>query len=102
MQLLSDESASEQIAGVLAKRNSRQRFISATYVNTPSIDRRETSPIHHGGLILTVYGNPPTRLVGEYFTERPSKGTLVLRDFSPALVESFEDGERSEFKPLID
>lgn len=92
--LMSNESSSEQVAGTIAKKASGQRFISATYINTPTTNRRDTSRIHYGGLLLTIFGSPATRLEGEYWTERNSKGSLVFRSYSPVLAGSFEDAAR--------
>lgn len=88
--LLTDESSSDQIAGTITKRWSGHIALVAIYVNTALIHLRDRSPTHGGGLLLTLYTKPSLRLEGEYWTERLSKGSLVLRDYSPVVAESHE------------
>lgn len=97
VRLMSDESSSEQIVGTVRKRPGGRYFISAIYQNTPTIDRRSTSPIHFGAVVLDILGRPPDRLEGEYWTERPSKGRLVLTAQSPTIAESFDEATTIQF-----
>jgi predicted pore-forming effector associated with SMODS systems len=91
VRLHSEESSSEQIAGTLAIRKSTgEHTITWTYMNAPRIDLREHSRPHYGGAVLTVFGDPPARLQGEYWTDRQSKGSLDLRGHSPVIANSFE------------
>jgi uncharacterized membrane protein YbaN (DUF454 family) len=95
--LMSNESSSDQLVGVIRRRPGGRFFLSAIYQNTPLIDRREASPIHFGAMTLDIYGHPPSRLEGEYWTERPSKGKLVLSGHSLRLAESYEDAHKLDF-----
>lgn len=97
LRLFSDESASEQVAGTIDGKASGRRVISAIYLNTPTIDRREVSPIHYGGLVLAIHGSPPRELIGEYWTERKSKGTLTFRSRSADIAETFDEAESFTF-----
>jgi len=90
VRLHTDESSSEQITGTLGTNQSGQRVIASTYMNTPRIEHRERSRPHYGGVVLTVFGDPPTRLEGEYWTDRMSKGSLVFRRYSPQIADSYE------------
>jgi hypothetical protein len=98
VRLMSDESASEQIAGTMRRASSGRWRLAAVYVNTPTIDKRAGSPIHHGSLVLSIYGSPVTRLDGEYWTERPSKGRVAFDAFSPVVAESFREAQSLTFK----
>ena len=96
--LMSNESSSGQLVGAIRRRPGGRFFLSAIYQNTPLIDRRETSPIHFGAMMLDIYGHPPLRLEGEYWTERPSKGKLVLTRHNPTVAESYEDAHSLEYQ----
>jgi hypothetical protein len=98
VRLHSDESSSEQIAGTVATNRSGQRIIASTYVNIPRVGQRERSRPHYGGVILTVFGDPPTRLEGEYWTDRQSKGGLVFRGHSPEIADSYETAKSLSFR----
>lgn len=98
VRLMSGESASEQIAGTMRRASSGRWTLAAVYVNTPTIDRRAGSPIHHGSLVLTIYGSPASRLDGEYWTERPSKGRVAFDASSPVVAESFREAQSLTFK----
>lgn len=88
--LLTDESASEQVAGTISERWPGQLVLTSIYVNTAQIHLRPKSPTHGGGLLLTLYAEPRLRLEGEYWTERLTKGSLDFRDHSSTVAESYE------------
>lgn len=99
VRLMTDESASDQMAGSVQKGPSGNWVISYTYANTPKLGLRKQSPLHLGGAALTIYGEPPTRIEGEYWTDRDSKGTLTMTahasDIAPGFAEAqalFSDG----------
>lgn len=91
VRLMTEESESDQIAGTVYRRASGALAISYTYLNTPSIDRRDASPIHHGGGLLTIHDGAGVRLEGEYWTERATKGMLSFATRSPRVTRSFTD-----------
>jgi hypothetical protein len=91
VRLLTDESASDQMAGSVKKLPSGNWVISYTYTNTPRLERRKGSPPHLGGAALTIFGEPPTRIEGEYWTDRDSKGTLTMTARVAAIAPSFTD-----------
>lgn len=91
VRLMTDESASDQMAGSVQKQPSGNWVIAYTYANTPKLGLRKQSPPHLGGAALAIYGEPPARIEGEYWTDRDSKGTLTLADHVPIIVPSFRD-----------
>lgn len=98
VRLLSDESASDQVAGSLMRPPSGPRVLSAVYVNTPTVSRRDASPMHYGGLVLRVVGTfPVRRLEGEYWTDRQSRGALVFEGRSSKAADSFADAQTLTF-----
>jgi hypothetical protein len=93
VRLITNESSSDQIVGSLRKRPGGRHFVSAIYQNKPRIDRRAGSPIHFGAVMVDILGRPPSRLEGEYWTERESKGILVLTQYSPKIAETYDEAE---------
>ncbi len=91
VRLLTDESESDQIAGTVFRRPSGALAISYTYLNTPEVERREASPIHHGGGLLTVHDGTGLRLEGEYWTERRTKGALSFAEHTERVARSYAD-----------
>lgn len=76
LRLETDESNSELLAGGVVRKADGTYQVSGVYRNTPRLRIRETSPIHHGSLLLEIIGNPPTALRGEYWTDRRTQGEL--------------------------
>src|SRR5467141_2535810 len=70
--LMSDESASEQVAGTITKTLGRHA-VSAVYLNTPTIELRDASRIHYGSLILAIHGTPPRTMTGDGRSESPQE-----------------------------
>jgi hypothetical protein len=91
VRLLTDESASDQMAGSVQKTSSGNWVISYTYANTPKLGLRKASPLHLGGAALTIYGEPPSRIEGEYWTDRDSKGTLTMTAHASAIAPGFAE-----------
>lgn len=94
VRLLTDESVSDQMAGSVEKDPSSGDWsISYTYRNTPKLPLRRKSPQHRGGAFLTILGQPPTRIEGEYWTDRDSKGTLAMDARMPTIAHSFAEAQ---------
>lgn len=89
MRLLTPESTSVLLGGNVTKEVDGVDTVTGVYLNTPDILRRGGSPIHHGGLILQVQGQPATQLEGEYWTDRGTKGSLRFTERSDKLRQSF-------------
>jgi SMODS-associating 2TM, beta-strand rich effector domain len=97
--LVTNESASEQIAGLVTKGESGYPAISYNYRNEPDLKFRENnvSPIHYGGAIIEIVGDPATRLKGRYWTDRSSRGEFTFGQHSPEIAQSFEEAEAMTF-----
>lgn len=93
VRLLTDESSSDAIVASVAKMANGYRAISYTYENTPKIGLRDKSRPHRGGVLLTIYGEPPNRIAGEYWTDRDTKGELNLTARAPDIAQSFEEAQ---------
>ncbi len=71
--------------------------IAGVYTNKPDrLLRGDRSEIHLGGLILKTHGPPhrPKRLTGEYWTDRKTKGRIMLSARVPKVFTRSEEAER--------
>ena len=101
VRLLTNESASDQVVGSVKKDPvSEDWLLSYTYRNTPKLPLRKTSPEHRGGTFLTIFGEPPAHIEGEYWTSRDTKGTLAMDTRVPAVARSFVDAEALFAEPI--
>lgn len=88
--LLTQESVSRSLS---AKFNIEEitgvRELVYTYINQPDVMIRQRSEIHQGTAMLQIIGKPPTKLNGEYWTNRRTTGNMSLTKETTDLVESF-------------
>ena len=94
LRLFTAESNSETLSARVVRCDDGTCNVAAVYRNTPRLQVRERSPLHHGALLLNVQGAHPESLAGQYWTDRLSQGELVLSARSPALAHSFEQATR--------
>jgi hypothetical protein len=101
VRLLTNESSSEQLAGTVTESESGYPAISYNYRNRPDMRYRKdgVSPIHYGGAVLEIVGDPATGLNGEYWTDRNSRGEFKFREQSPRIAQTFEEAESLTFGP---
>jgi hypothetical protein len=93
--LFTKESSSYLVAHKIERHNDGVFQLYGTYQNTPDIMLRgERSEIHYGALVLEVRGDPPKSLVGHYWTDRGSRGSLELSDRTPKIIEGYQEGAR--------
>jgi hypothetical protein len=95
MRLLTSESASRLVADRILLASDGMFRVVGVYANHPKLSIRDRSQIHYGGLLLDVHGLPPQSLEGHYWTDRGSRGTIVLTDRTSALFSRFEDAKRA-------
>lgn len=94
MRLMTKESASELLTGTVV-REGTSVLAAGLYRNTPKLNHRDRSPMHHGGLLLQVQGideKDGLRLEGQYWTDRKTRGTLK---FIERTSKSFDDFDRA-------
>lgn len=87
--LISNESKSKSSLARLVEEDGSW-LVHYLYTNEPQVDLRERSPIHHGSGVLSVVGNPPSRISGTYWTDRNSKGKLALGRRSLKHADDFQ------------
>jgi hypothetical protein len=91
--LFTRESNSYLVAHKIEQQNDGIFQLFGTYQNTPDITLRgNRSEIHYGALVLEVRGEPPKSLVGHYWTDRGTKGSLELTERIPAILSSYQEG----------
>ena len=95
LRMLTRESASVSLVAALEGRGDGVPRITSTYENQPGVLIQDRSRIHHGALLLEVHGTPASRLDGWYWTDRDTKGEVVLEQRSRELFSSFEEAERA-------
>lgn len=92
MQLITKESKSRSIVGVIDDQGDGAHALVSIYRNTPKLRVRERSPIHHGALMLDVSGKPANRLEGFYWTDRKTMGELELHTRYDKLITDHNEG----------
>ncbi len=88
--LFTKESSSFLVAYKIEEQNDGVFQLFGTYQNNPRIELRgEKSEIHYGALMLEIRGTPPESLVGHYWTDRATKGSLELSDRTDEIASAF-------------
>lgn len=99
MHLMTPESESWFVAYSINSAQSGHGYqIAAVYTNKPSIIlRADRSSMHLGSLVIETHGDDevnPGGLVGEYWTDRKTTGSIVLSDRSEKLFTRFDDAQK--------
>lgn len=94
VRLFSAESSSVTLSGSLFSDSANVFTLACTYRNTPTVLRRQRSPISHGGLLLYVRGSPIHQLDGEYWTDRGTVGEMLLTGRSKQQAHDFAQAQR--------
>lgn len=93
IRMFTAESESETIAAKVYCCDDGTFTVAGVYRNTPRLSVRGRSPVHHGSILLSVQGDPPQALSGEYWTDRLSQGELAVTGRSSRQAHSFEQGK---------
>lgn len=91
--LLTAESRSRSLTCALDESSPDFWVMSATYVNTPQLQFQDRSRIHHGSMVLDLHGSPPQALDGAYWTDRDTKGQIVLSSWSSQIHNNFASAQ---------
>lgn len=94
LRLFTAESHSEILSAKVTRSDDGTFMVAGVYRNTPRLAVRERSPVHHGALLLTIQGNPPESLAGQYWTDRNSQGEISLSARTKTLTHSFDQARR--------
>jgi hypothetical protein len=91
--LFTRESSSYLVAHKIEQHNDGVFQLFGTYQNTPDLMLRgKRSEIHYGALVLEVRGDPPKSLVGHYWTDRGTRGSLELSDRILKILSGYQEG----------
>lgn len=90
LRLYTAESQSETLSARVLRCDDGTCNIAAVYRNTSRLEVRARSPLHHGALLLSVQGDPPETLSGQYWTDRLSQGDITLSGRSSGFAYSYE------------
>ena len=98
MHLMTPESESWLIAHAVTKSPSEDGYqIFGVYSNKPNVHlRAHRSEMHFGAIVLDTHGPQklrPETMTGEYFTDRLTKGSLLLSRRIPAHKTRFADAD---------
>jgi SMODS-associating 2TM, beta-strand rich effector domain len=91
--LLSVESKSRSIGPILERHGAHDYTIYYHYTNLPGLEARERSPTHAGGARVEVGGIDPSRLNGEYWTDRRTRGTFSVERVSRSTYWIWSEAE---------
>jgi hypothetical protein len=91
--LLTDESRSRSSLATVSSRDGNTS-LEYFYLNLPDSRHRDRSPIHPGSAALDVTGRPASRLKGQYWTDRDSRGELDFKIRSRTAVDDYDQAVR--------
>lgn len=94
---LTAESKSVSLVSALDVSAPGSCVLLSTYVNTPRLLLQDRSRIHRGAMILEVHGAPPRSLEGFYWTDRDTKGEIILDAYSRELYSDFKSAEAGQY-----
>ena len=95
MRLLTRESSSRLVAHNVVRADDGVYSVAAVFVNEPKLELRgKRSEIHYGAMMLQVQGQPPTTLEGHYWTDRDSRGTMLVDRRVDKLFDRFDEAEK--------
>jgi len=93
MRLMTEESTSSLVAEGVSLMPDGTFKVFAVYRNESRIAVRDRSPIHYGAFALDVQGTPVGRMEGAYWTDRNTRGDMVLSDRRTQMFDSYSDAE---------
>lgn len=94
--LMTSESRSKSIAYSIELQSDGLYLLSAIYRNEPKIELQGVrSEIHHGSFILHIHGDPVSKLDGHYWTDRASKGSMILSHRKNKYFNTFEEASEA-------
>ena len=94
LRLMTPESKSKLIAHSIDQEEDGLYRLAGVYRNEPNIGLQgKRSEIHHGALSLEIYGTPPNRLEGHYWTDRSTRGEMRLTDRRETIFDTYADAK---------
>jgi hypothetical protein len=97
LRFITERPPSESLACELRTKRDGRYEIYAVYENRPPLLAQKESPVHRGGLILEVVGDPAHALEGSYWTDRKTQGDLKLDGYSGNVHDDFDSARRDAY-----
>jgi hypothetical protein len=94
LRLLTQESRSETVSSGIESCSDGTFEITCAYRNKPKAEYRHRSEVHYGSMLLVAEGAAPTRLEGEYWTDRKTTGSIVLTDRKKGACMTFSEAQK--------
>lgn len=92
LRLMTPESRSKLIAHSIDLEEDGVYRLAGIYRNEPTVELQgDRSEIHHGSLLLEVYGSPPVSMGGHYWTDRGTRGSMAVSDRQRKIHNTFEE-----------
>lgn len=91
MMLTSEMESSSYSEGFLIEPDRQIKNIAYSYTSKPRLSLRERSIPHDGTAVFKIVEKPKLKLIGRYWTERLTKGEIVLEHHSIELLEELPD-----------
>ena len=94
--LMTKESKSMLVAHSIDQQESDDLYkLVGIYRNEPKIELQSVcSEIHHGSFALEIHGSPVYEMQGHYWTDRATKGSMILSSRSKKIYDTFEQADR--------
>ena len=92
MRLFTEDSRSRTIAYSIEEEQNQFR-LSIVYENKPRMEERaRDGTIHLGSAVYEFRGYRPSKVIGEYWTEKPSSGEIELSDRTRKEIDTYDAG----------
>ena len=96
IRMMTEQSESSLVSGRLSIQDDGVAYLYGVYQNDPKILlRSNVSEIHYGSFKYKVLSNPPRELIGHYWTDRNTSGSIRLFDRRRDIFDSFSHAEES-------
>ena len=88
---MTQESKSRLIAHSIELEDDGVFRLAGIYRNEPTVELQGArSEIHHGSLLLEIYGNSVSSMEGHYWTDRNTRGTMKVTENHNEVVDTYE------------
>lgn len=93
LRLVTPESSSETVSAGIEACSDGTFEISCAYRNKPKSIFRCRSEVHYGAMLLGAESAAPTRMEGEYWTDRKTTGSIVLTNRKGKTPLTFDEAQ---------
>lgn len=94
VRIVTVDSLSESLSGNVFCDKVGVYKLATTYRNIPRLLERDRTPVHHGGALFNLIGDPIHKLDGEYWTDRGTSGELIFTARTRGIVHDFDEARQ--------